>query len=64
VDGTNPGCQFRTIDISRSGVAFDTAQSVPPHFEPGDLVNVKIESTIGNIEAEAHIVRIANKLAR
>jgi c-di-GMP-binding flagellar brake protein YcgR len=49
-----------TKDISRSGVAVETPSTVPDTLDSGDQVKMKIQSSVGDIEVAARIIRIEN----
>lgn len=48
----------RTRDISRSGIALETAHDVSTAVEPGSNVKLVVETHVGPIAAEARIIRV------
>lgn len=51
-------CDTRSKDISRSGIALETAKSVPLEVNPGNHIKIVVESTVGDIKGTARVIRV------
>lgn len=50
--------EVRSIDISRSGIALESSESVPESLEPGHEVGLIIETSVGEIALSARVIRV------
>lgn len=47
-----------SVDISRSGIALESNGPLPDDTEPGDKIRMVVQTTVGDITAQARIIRI------
>jgi c-di-GMP-binding flagellar brake protein YcgR len=57
-EGEEVKCDTRSKDISRSGIAIESAHALPETLEPGGNIKLVVQSSVGDIAATSRIIRI------